>query len=152
MNVRLGPASIGNQFRVIYRPSQYSFAVEPQPTDGFTSCLLNDLQLEIDDTGKVLYPWGFFPLPSKCEPTAFDGKNSRQAVLTIERETEWIPGVSVRLNPEPWPIYYDELTGWMGTSDMGNCESLELIEFAPQCIAAIANNAIHGVWIRPDIE
>jgi hypothetical protein len=152
MKARVEYHQLESQFRVVYRRNQYSFVSEPKPSDGITSCLFNDLQLEVDESGMVLYPWGLFPLPSKCNPVKFDCKSVQSGVVTIEKDSDWVPGVSVRCNREPWPVYYDESTGWMGTSDRGNCHSLKLIEFAARCIVAIEDETIHGVWIRPEIE
>ena len=42
---------------LVYRSQDYSFDVEPKPEGGGASLLVNDLQLEVDDEGKLLYAW-----------------------------------------------------------------------------------------------
>ena len=46
---------------VVYRNHEFSFDVEPAPIRGFTSFLVNDLSLEVDDEGVLLSVWGLCP-------------------------------------------------------------------------------------------
>ena len=48
-------------FSLIYRDEDYSFDVEPLYGTGESSIMINDLQLEIDHEGRVLYAWGLCP-------------------------------------------------------------------------------------------
>ncbi len=49
-------------FSLVYRDEDYSFDREPHDGTGFTSIMINDLQLEIDEEGKIIYVWGLCPL------------------------------------------------------------------------------------------
>lgn len=42
-------------FSLVYRLEDYSFDVEPLDGTGDTSIMINDLQLEIDHEGKIMY-------------------------------------------------------------------------------------------------
>ena len=42
-------------FSLVYRSEDYSFDVEPLDGSGDTSIMINDLQLEIDHEGKIMY-------------------------------------------------------------------------------------------------
>jgi hypothetical protein len=46
---------------LVYRPEEYSFDVEPSPGRSFTSLLLDDLNLEVDDAGRIISVWGMCP-------------------------------------------------------------------------------------------
>jgi len=61
-------------FSLIYREEEYSFNTESHSDDGITSIMVNDLQLEIDDAGKIIYVWGVCPL-IKYEETNETPKN-----------------------------------------------------------------------------
>src|SRR5262245_59201684 len=50
-----------SQAALVYRPLEYSFAVEPNRENGLASILLDDLHLEMDLTGHLLHPWGLCP-------------------------------------------------------------------------------------------
>src|SRR5687768_2012252 len=91
--------------RLVYRRAEHSFDVEPRPTAGVSSLLVNDVQIEVDEDGCLMYAWGFCPQESWSigvvdQPEAIIGR--LQYVETI------IPGVSKRLNPHGrWPTTHD---------------------------------------------
>ena len=43
---------------LVYRRNEYSFDMEPPPNRNFTSVLVDDLNIELDDTGRVVSVWG----------------------------------------------------------------------------------------------
>src|SRR5438552_1910243 len=46
---------------LLYRPEEYSFDTEPRSIGSFTSVLVDDLNLEIDEVGRILAIWGMCP-------------------------------------------------------------------------------------------
>lgn len=109
--------------------------------------LVNDLQLEVDHDGRVLYVWGLCPQESwmagKVErPTAKPG------VLRYVGGTI-VPGVSKQLNQQGrWPMVHDRANALIC---VGSGSSLgELIAFAPGVIAALQDNQLTALWLRLD--
>ena len=43
---------------LVYRADEFSFDTEPAPVAGFTSVLFNDLNLEVDGSGRIISVWG----------------------------------------------------------------------------------------------
>jgi hypothetical protein len=119
----------------------YSFDVEPLNGSGDTSIMINDLQLEIDHEGRIMYVWGLCPL-IKYEETDEAPKNYKFNSLVALLDKPPIPGISYRLNEkERWPIYINKKKGWVC---LGNPEvkNKQLIEFAPNCIATLENRSL----------
>lgn len=98
--------------QVIYRISEHSFDVEPASLEGFTSLLINDLNLELDKKGQIISVWGLCPrkhwLPANLSPP-----QARPATICIGDIASIKPNVSIRLNAEPWPVYVDTVSGWV---------------------------------------
>jgi hypothetical protein len=46
---------------LVYWQDEYSFDVEPGAGVGFTSLLLNDLNLEMDEEARIVSVWGYCP-------------------------------------------------------------------------------------------
>jgi hypothetical protein len=46
---------------LVYRPEELSFDLSPAPLLGFTSVLVDDLNLEVNEAGKVVSVWGMCP-------------------------------------------------------------------------------------------
>lgn len=141
-------SEITQTFSLVYREEDYSFDTEPHDGSGFTSIMINDLQLEIDDEGKIIYVWGLCPL-IKYEETNEIPKNYKPNSLVALLDKPPIPGISYRLNEQiRWPIYINKKKGWVC---LGNPKTKDnqLIEFAPNCIATLENQEIIAIWLKP---
>lgn len=135
--------------KLIYQEDEYSFDTERLEVAGFTSILINDLQLEIDDKGEIGYVWGYCPL-IEYEKTTIAPKEYKAKSLIVVLDKPLIPGVSHRLNDEKrWPIYINLKEGWVCIGDP-KIENKELIEFAPNCIAAMSGEELLAVWLHPE--
>ncbi|MCX6987725.1 MAG: hypothetical protein NT065_06195 [Chlamydiae bacterium] len=135
-------------FFLVYRPEDYSFDTEPHDGNGFTSIMINDLQLEIDDEGRIIYVWGLCPL-IKYKDTNEIPKNYKSSSLVALLDKPPIPGISYRLNEDRrWPIYINKKKGWVC---IGNPKSngKEMIEFVPNCIATLEDQEIIAIWLKP---
>lgn len=135
-------------FSLVYRAEDYSFDVEPLNGSGDTSIMINDLQLEIDYEGKIMYVWGLCPLIEHKETDEVP-KNYEFNSLVALLDKPAIPGISYRLNEKGrWPIYINKKKGWVC---LGNPEvkSKQLIEFAPNCIATMDGQDLIAVWLHP---
>jgi len=138
----------GQNFSLVYRPDDYSFDVDPLDGSGDSSIMINDLQLEIDHEGKIMYVWGLCPLIYYEETDeAPRGYKTHSLVALLDKPP--VLGISYRLNEEGrWPIYTNKKKGWVC---LGNpkTKDKQLIEFAPNCIAAMDGQELVAVWLHP---
>jgi len=135
-------------FSLVYRPEDYSFDVEPLDGTGDTSIMINDLQLEIDHEGKIMYVWGLCPLIKHKEIDEYP-RNYKAGSLVALLDEPPIPGISYRLNEkERWPIYINKENGWVC---IGNpkINGKQMIEFVPNCVATLENQEIKAIWLKP---
>jgi len=135
-------------FSLIYNEKEYSFSIEPfQNSIGYTSLSINLLQIEIDYDRRIVYVWGYEPLMRYQEtdkfPSAYENKD-----LVAVLDKELIPGVSIGLEKE-WPTYINKKMGWVCIGDP-TIEGKRLIEFAPDCVAALdKENEMVAIWLHP---
>lgn len=136
-------------FSLVYRAEDYSFDIEPLNGTGDTSIMINDLQLEIDHEGKIMYVWGFCPLIQYKETEESPQKYKSHSLVAL-LDSPPIPGISYRLNEDRrWPIYINERKGWVC---LGNPTIIDkkLIEFAPNSIATMDGQELVAVWLHPE--
>ncbi len=141
-----------DSFQLVYREAEHSFMAVPKPYGGITSVLVNDLQLEVDDRGIVLYAWGLFPRAKKCNPTTSRPPNARRLRLRFIPDEDWTPGVSTRLNKQSWDVFANRSDGWVGVGNPDTPRNSQAIEFAPNSIAVLDGGSIIAVWLKPAIE
>jgi len=136
--------------RLVYRERDHAFDLEGERPKGVTSLLVNDLQLEIDQEGVVLYPWGLCPR-STWEPTEAMPPASVRGTLVAQFGEEIVPGVSRRISGgSRWPVYENRAARWVCIGDLeaeGNRR--KGIEFAPGCVAVLDDHALVALWLRP---
>ena len=117
----------------------YSFDVEPLDGSGETSIMINDLQLEIDHEGEIMYVWGLCPLIEyKLTDEVPQGYKLHSLVALLDLPPR--PGISYRLNKDGrWPVYINPNEGWVC---LGNpmTKNKQLIEFAPNCVHCVDKN------------
>jgi hypothetical protein len=136
-------------FVLYYRYEDHSFDIEPFEGGGTTSIMVNDLQLEIDDNGKIIYVWGYCPLVKYKQTNEFP-ENHKLSALVALLDKPPVPGVSYRLNEsERWPIYINKQNQWICVGDP-KMENKKLIEFAPNCIATMDGQELIAIWLHPN--
>jgi len=135
-------------FSLVYRAEDYSFDVEPLNGTGDTSIMINDLQLEIDHDGKIMYVWGLCPLIKYVEINEFPIKYKIGSLIALLDKPP-VPGISYRLNEERWMVYVNKKKRWIC---LGNPEitDKQLVEFAPGCIAAMNGQELVAIWLHPE--
>lgn len=122
------------------------------PCGGVTSAMVNDLQLEVDDDGNLLFAWGLFPRAYKCQPTLEDPPASSRCRLRLVSEEAWTPGMSRRINKDRWDVFANHVTGWVCVGKVTPSEGSVAIEFAPSSIGVLEGNEIVAVWLNPRVE
>ena len=139
-----------SQAALVYRPEEYSFVVEPKPESGVASLLLDDLQLEIDLQGHLLYPWGLCSHTTWRPMTAIPPRYVQGSVSAgIEREIT--PGISWRLpHPGRWLVFVNRQAGWVCVGDPLAKDGSEAIEFSPGCVIVLSRDQPVALWLRPN--
>lgn len=135
-------------FYLVYRDEDCSFDVEPLKGSGDILIMINDLQLEIDHRGKIIYVWGYCPL-IKYQETAQYPQKYQPCSLVALLDKPPIPGISYRLNDkERWPIYINKKKGWIC---IGNpkINGKQILEFVPNCVANLEDQEITAIWLKP---
>ena len=113
------------------------------------SVLVNELQLEVDEENRVLYAWGLCP-STMWRPTRAMPPPALQQVLEVVTEKQMIPGVSLQVNQERWPVAVNAERGWVCVGDAEAGGSGETpVEFAPGTIAVLAGDRLRAVWLHP---
>ena len=135
--------------QIIYRRAERSLDVEPRQGRGVASLLVNDIQIEIDENGYLLYVWGFCPYQSWV-PTKLSVPISCSGRLRYTNGAV-VPGVSKRLNTgKPWPIAYDASSGWLCIGEMSARD--KVVAFAPDAIAVLRVDHLAALWLHPNIQ
>jgi hypothetical protein len=133
--------------RLVYRRSERSLDVEPKPGRGVASLLVNDVQIEVDEDGRLIYVWGFCPheswVSAKLDPPTATAGRLQYVDSAI------VPGVSKRLNADKrWAVSHDPSSQWLCIGDQSFRG--EMIAFAPGAIATLSDGEIVNLWLRPD--
>src|SRR5690349_4734273 len=114
--------------RLVYRRSEHSFDVEPQPTGGVASLLINDIQHAVDEDGRLIFVWGLCPQKS-WTPTRIEPPQAEVGLLRYSGPP-LTPGVSKRLNAgKRWAVRHDSANRWLCVGDPSS--EGERVEFAP---------------------
>lgn len=130
-----------------YDPSSLAFATLPL-RETFTSLLVNDVQLDVDDAGRITFVWGLCPHQSWVRrslvpPTSMGG------VLGV-RGASLVPGVSVRVNKEErWPVAVDPDSGWVCLGDW-SIKAARHVAFAPGAVASLVDGDLVALWLHPE--
>jgi hypothetical protein len=132
---------------VVYRVEEYSFDVDKVTSDTYSSILVNDLNLEVDERGNLLSVWGLCPHPGwqrgrVCPPSAPHGAVRVRSGAPLYR------GISVSLTrSERWPAVYDTASGWLAVGTPS--AALVLVEFVTGAILGLDDEgSLRCVWLR----
>jgi hypothetical protein len=132
---------------LVYREDEYSFDTEPRSENGVASLLLNDVQLEVDEEGRVLYVWGLCAHTAWAE-TDTEAPPAQPGVLRAAGIT-LAAGISKRINNnDPWPATVNRRGRWVCLGDpeirTGQC-----VSFAPGSRAVLLDGEIKALWLHP---
>lgn len=131
--------------RLLYFRSEFSLDTEPKPLGGVASLLINDVQLEINEDGRLLYVWGYCPEQSwrtaVLKPPEATGAQLRWKGRSIPR------GASLRLNESgPWDILFDPIGHNLriGSTIVGG----QFVAFAPGATAELSHGSLVCLWLK----
>lgn len=144
-----GDRPTADEFTLVFRDGEHSIGPEPQPS-GYTSLLVNEVNLEIDDESRILFPWGYCPLFGAVRTSKCPEKSTR-SILYACLDKEFPPGVSLRINPdERWPTAINTDVGWICLGSIECSESAKWVEFAPASVAVLEDGRLTALWLRPN--
>lgn len=142
------PASRIPNNALIYRANEYSFAVIPWPSN-FTSVLINDLNLELDQQGRVIFVWGLCPYTAWKQAT-LEPPHADFGDVYFVPDSPLEKAVSVRLKQPRWPIYVDNSSGWIHID--GGCPNrMNPVKVMAGVIIVINSKGdLCSIWLKPD--
>ncbi len=134
---------------LVYRPDDYAFDVAPTPESGFTSALFDDLNLEVDNTGKVISVWGLCP-HTRWKDASLTPPSAEFGEVFFVPEAPLARGVSVQLNEEKYrPVLVDRTSGWVHVT--GNSSPVSSVAILNGVILEMDKlNNLCGVWLKPN--
>jgi hypothetical protein len=134
--------------RLVYRRSEHSLDVEPKPARGVTSLLVNDIQIEVDEDGRLVFVWGLCPQESWTTAKVQPPEASTGRLLFVGGTI--VPGVSKRLNAgKRWTVFHDPTTRWLCVGEQSG--EGELVAFAPGAVAKLNGGEMTALWLQPDV-
>jgi hypothetical protein len=133
---------------LVYRPEEFSFAVEPPANCSGRSILVNDLNLELDDDDRVIAVWGMCPHTrwtnmSLTPPPANFGEVFASLDAPLPR------GVSTRLNSQRrWPVFADPFSGWVRITGEEPAATAAKVA-AGMILEFDSEGNLNSLWLRP---
>lgn len=109
--------------------------------------LVNELQLELGDTGNVLYAWGMCAQAS-WRLARLELPAARPGLLWPEQLPP-VSGTSLKLNEVRWPVSADSEVGCVCVGD--SAARGEAVRFAPGAVAVIADGVLLALWLCPQL-
>jgi len=136
--------------RLVYRRAEYSFDTESRPNGRGISVSINEVQLFVDDDGRVIYVSGYCPFQGWGR-TALGPPGFISAGLVIAdlNPRSIQSGMAFGLNDlsSRWAVYVNP-DGWVC---VGNPEARgeQAIEFAPGSVAVLKGDTLVALWLHP---
>lgn len=151
MTIRLEIVPADGQFlnrSVVYRPPDFSFDTVPSPQDGFASVLVDDLNLEVNKSGRVISIWGVCPHTRWVEAT-LELPSSEAGGLWVSSGAGLARGVSIRLNDKGYlPTYVDRNSGVVQVKT--ELAPAAAVTVFPGVIVQVGNRGeFCALWLRP---
>jgi hypothetical protein len=145
VNPRLEPIEVS----VVYKSDEYSFSVETNFAlpPAFTSVQVNEVQLELDREGRVLYADGYCPHTGWSEMQS-NPPGARRGGLFV-RDILFAAGVSIRISKERWPVGMNQQTGWVCIGEQLQLGASCAVEFAADSIAVLEGGSLKALWLKP---
>lgn len=143
--------SPSNERSLVYRHDEYSFDTLPSDSGGFTSALLDDLNIELEASGRVVAVWGLCP-HTRWEACSHVAPEAQPGSLSFICDRPLQGGVSVRLNQAGYlPVRFDEATGWIQVK--GAQSASVAVAIFPGVIFELTDQGeVASLWLRPTFE
>lgn len=97
----------------LYRRIEYSFDMEPPPNRNFSSVLIDDLNIEVDNKWRVVSVWGVCPY-TRWKDATLRSPSAEVGAVSVNSDTPIARGVSVPVNQNKYlPTLFDQCSGWI---------------------------------------
>ena len=142
------PSPPGGQ--LVYRRNEFSFDTEPSEGGRAISIAVNEVQLFVDDGGRVIYVSGYCPYHGWDQTSLTTPKYRRGDLIVVDLNPGSIPtGMGFGLNDlsSRWPVYVNP-QGWVCIGDSAD-QGDQAVEFAPNCVAVLRGDSLVALWLHP---
>jgi hypothetical protein len=133
--------------RLIYRAEDHSFDTIEGPTGTYTSFLLNDVQIEVDDAGQFLHVWGYCPRTAWTDAVIQPPAGMTGLVRALRPDL--VPGVSIRVGQATWPVVVNSRTGWVCIGDPFSTG--DAIACTRDVRIVLRDGELVALWLHPEI-
>lgn len=138
---------VNKSIQITYDEESYSFEVIGDKPDSVSSYLLNDINLEVSQSGTILYIWGLCPNTLWKQMDIDPGKLISGKVIIKDTDTKITPGISKRINPNKrWEVFANPETGWLCIGDPFS-EGTK-VEFGLNLAAVIKGEDLKALWVK----
>jgi hypothetical protein len=134
---------------LIYRAAEFSFDTIPPSQSVFASLLINDLNLDLDESGKILSVWGLCPY-TRWRDTHLTVPKAACGEVFVVTDASLEQGVSLRLTPAKsyLSVLVDRSQGWLKVQDL--CIPKSAIMIMSGVIFEIGNDGeFCALWLHP---
>jgi len=136
----------------IYREDECSFDFESKTKqNGITSLLVNDLNIELDPSGKLLHTWGLCPYQNWVPEPISPPSSIKSGSIYFKDSEPIVAGVSVQIaGPNEWKISVNKKNGWVCIGDSSSTPNSNAISFAIDQVAVLSDSGeLLALWLKP---
>ena len=118
---------------------------------GYSSAVLNDLNLEVNEDGRVIEVWGYSPRESWIDGVVQLPEGARRGALRLLQE--FTPGVSRRMGGNgAWLVTFDANANVIRYALNVQEPPAVLVEFLDGCIAGLdRKHELVSLWLQPEM-
>lgn len=144
------PADRFSEGKLVYVSDDLSFDTVDRRTQGVSSILINDINIELSGGGEAIAVWGLSPQSSWQQGNVAKPESQLGKVLFRHALT---PGVSIRVTrpSEYWPVTYDPSSGWIYVG-LDSGVPNRAIEFVSACVVGLREGQVCGLWLHPEFQ
>lgn len=149
MNFRIEYNEFNDYGIPIYRKSEQAFDFQPCVNSDFSLMLgssYTSLELNLNNK-KVLCLSGINPMKTWTK-SKIDIPFFKKGTLFVEGLKDCFPGMGVETHNQ-FAAFYDPINRWICLSSNYKSEYTHCVMFANNTIAALDNNTIVAIWIKP---
>ena len=136
---------------LVYRRDEFSFDMMPPQRRNFASVLVDDLNLEADESGRVVSVWGLCPHTRWKEEKLAPPIAEFGAIFLVPNNA-LSRGVSIQLNANKYfPTYADQSSGWVQIRGRTIPTSAVRI-FSGVIVEISEQREFSSLWLKPNEE
>jgi hypothetical protein len=128
-----------------YSRHDHAFDTKERVVSGYSCLQINSLQIELNETGQLLYVWGYSPYES-WKGSKLSLPQSKEGTITYAGPLP-VPGSSRRITNESFlSVLFDKRQDLVC---IGDCSREgEAIRFAPGAIAVLQSGELVSLWLK----